>query len=122
MDKKEASAQSRIDPVAIERLRRLGGGELVLRMIHLFTAHAASLVDQAEKDLQQGNFDGMERAGHSLKSSAGNVGATEMSRIAAEIEQVALGKNKDLLEKLVPELRLAFDQAVQELGRERNRN
>jgi HPt (histidine-containing phosphotransfer) domain-containing protein len=121
MDKR-ASAQSRIDPVAMERLRRLGGEELVLRMIHLFTAYAAPLVDQAEKDLREGNFDGIERAGHSLKSSAGNVGATDLGRIAAEIERVAAGRNKGPLEKLVPELRLAFDQAVQELDRERNHN
>jgi two-component system, sensor histidine kinase and response regulator len=121
MDKSTPS-QPTIDPIAMDRLRRLGGGDLVSRMIHLFMAHAAPLVVQAQTDLQAGNFDGLQRAGHSLKSSAANVGATEMSRVAAEIERLAPEKDRGVLEKLVTELQCAFDRAVKELERERSRN
>ena len=110
-----------IDPNAVERLRRLGGGVLIARMIDLFAGHAGTIVDQAQKDLQEGNFDGIERAGHSLKSSAGNVGATQMGRIAAEIESLAPAKDGARLEKLISEIRSAFDAAKAKLEQIRSR-
>ncbi len=111
---------SQIDPVAIERLRRLGGRELISRMIELFVAHASPLLEQAQKDLQEGNFEGVKRAGHSLKSSAANVGATQMSSIAAEIENAAPAMDQAALEKLLARLQSSFDHAKQMLEQERS--
>jgi HPt (histidine-containing phosphotransfer) domain-containing protein len=111
-----------IDPNAVERLRRLGGVVLIARMIDLFAGHAGPIVEQAQRDLQGGNFDGIHRAGHSLKSSAGNVGATQMGRIAAEIERLAPAKDGPMLEKLIAELRSAFDLAKARLEQIRSQH
>jgi HPt (histidine-containing phosphotransfer) domain-containing protein len=123
MDKHNAVGQKEvIDPTAVERLRRLGGGVLIARMIDLFTGHAGPIVDQAQKDLHEGNFDGIQRAGHSLKSSAGNVGATKMGTIAAEIERLAPAKDGEVLGNLIAELRSAFDQAKAKLEQIRSQH
>jgi HPt (histidine-containing phosphotransfer) domain-containing protein len=111
-----------IDPDAVERLRRLGGVVLINRMIDLFAGHAGPIIERAQKDLQEGNFDGVHRAGHSLKSSAANVGATQMGRTAAEIERLALAGDGPVLEKLIAELRSAFDLAKAKLGEIRSQH
>jgi HPt (histidine-containing phosphotransfer) domain-containing protein len=111
-----------IDPAAIERLRRLGGRQLIVRMIDLFMGHATPILEQADQALQEGNYGGVQRAGHSLKSSAGNVGALRVSRIAAEIEMRALEKNRAVLMGLLGELQAAFGEASAKLDQVRNKN
>jgi HPt (histidine-containing phosphotransfer) domain-containing protein len=111
-----------IDPIAVDRLRRLGGGVLISRMVDLFSDHAGPLIEQAQKDLADGKYDEIQRVGHSLKSSAGNVGATEMGRIAAEIEMLAPEKDAKVLGKLISELQSAFHQAKMTLEQIRSQD
>lgn len=89
---------------ALERLRRIGGEKLVRKMIASFSSNAARRVDDARAALEDRDYATLERAAHSLKSSAGNVGATELARQAAEIEQLAAGGGSGRLGELVGRL------------------
>lgn len=79
-----------IDPRALARLEEWGGPRLLTQMIRLFLENAPQRVEQVRKGLEEGSLKDAERGVHSLKSSAANVGAVRLSRVAAEMEEAAL--------------------------------
>lgn len=72
---------------ALVRIEKLGGRVLVRRMIGAFLENSTSRVDAARKALAVQDFEALQRATHSLKSSAVNVGAAHLRELASEIEQ-----------------------------------
>lgn len=109
-----------VDPKILERLRRLGGNELVLKMIDLFSSHAQSVLTQALTAFSAGDLEALERAAHSIKSSAGNVGALEVRHLAEQIEEAAHAGDRAILQQLTTGLALAFERARARLDEERN--
>ena len=93
---------------ALERLHRLGGGKFVGEMIDLFLAYAATKVAEARQAQVTGDCAGIARAAHPIKSSAGNVGATRVQELAAQIEQSANQQPSGDLDRLLGELETAF--------------
>jgi HPt (histidine-containing phosphotransfer) domain-containing protein len=77
---------SALDETVLERLRRLGGDALVERMIGLFIANARRRLEAAHAAMRSGALDEVGRAAHSLKSSAGNVGAIRLQHLAGALE------------------------------------
>jgi HPt (histidine-containing phosphotransfer) domain-containing protein len=76
-----------IDTAAIERLREWGGDKLVRQMIRLYLENATVRMGQIEDGLATGgDLERTEQGAHSLKSSAANVGAVRVNRLAAELE------------------------------------
>src|SRR6185369_5296333 len=69
------SQPSQLDPVALERLRRLGGEEFTRKMIDLFLSYSAQKIGEARRALEAANLDAVAKAAHPVRSSAGNVGA-----------------------------------------------
>lgn len=87
-----------LDPTALERIERLGGRELVERMVRLFLENAAARITAAIDAARQGDDEAVERAAHSLRSSAANVGAIELQRRADVLEAALVAGNEiDLL-------------------------
>lgn len=84
------------DRQALERLRRIGGAELALQMIALFREAAPTRLREAREGLAAGDLRALERAGHALISSAGNVGATELLEAARALEGTAAADPPDL--------------------------
>lgn len=74
-----------IDLRALERLRTLGGGELLTNMVHLFISHAEPVLRDAEIALERGDLEGVRRAAHSLKSSAANLEHTRFRILPARL-------------------------------------
>ena len=85
-------------------------------MIRLFLANAPTRLDQIRKGLSEEGIAEAERGVHSLKSSAGNVGAVTVSRIAAEMEERAGDGDAAALAALFPDLEAAFAQAQEQLA------
>jgi len=100
-------------------LRRLGGTALLDKMIELFLSHVEPLVAQAAGSLSAGDLEALERAAHSIKSSAANVGASTLRSIAEQIEQQAHAGDKSFLGPLTEDLEEAFSAAKNSLERER---
>ena len=95
---------------ALERISRLGGEELVGRMIAAFMENATKRVGDARQALGSGDRDGLGRAAHSLKSSAANVGAERLRALAREIEEGASGESPERLADLVGQLPATLDE------------
>jgi two-component system, sensor histidine kinase and response regulator len=107
-----------IDPRALSRLKKLGGDELVHRMIDLFLPHVQSKVDAARSAAASGKLEELERAAHSIRSSSGNLG-DELGYIAGEVERLASGKRSEEVAQLLPGLEAAFSRARRRLEQER---
>ena len=79
----------RLDRTAIERLQRVGGDKLVRGMIDLFLEHTPARIRSAREGAAAGDHDAVRRAAHSMKSTAGNLGAAALQEIATRVEHLA---------------------------------
>ena len=99
---------NQLDPAAVERLKRLGGAEFVIKMIELFGGFGAEKVAAARQALSTGNLTAVADAVHPIKSSAGNVGARQVQELSRQIEDKARQSDSDGLPEMVTALEQAF--------------
>ena len=111
------SAQSEVlDPGAMERLRRIGGDRLVEKMLVSFDAFANEKVTEIRQAVSEQNWTQAGQAAHALKSSAGNVGATDLQRISFELDSHGREADGESIPALVAELITAFEAAKSALA------
>lgn len=103
-----------LDGVALDRLRRIGGADLVRRMVELYLAAGPGRVSSVRDGAAAGDTRAVERAAHAMKSSAGNLGAIRLQKMAEALEAAAAAGTIDpgLVERLGP----AFDESAAALG------
>lgn len=104
-----------LDPLALTRLRRLGGDRFLREMIELFLEHVPKRIEAACAGVRQGDLLAVERAGYSLNSSARNLGVTELRELAFEIERQAAQRNPDQVRALLHTFETAFLHAKSKL-------
>lgn len=104
-----------LDMGAIERLEEWGGSALAGKMLEIFLDSSEERMDQIRKGLAQGDPETAERGAHSLKSSAGNVGAVRLQALAEMAEALAEAKNQEGLEELLPLVEEAFAEGCDAL-------
>lgn len=114
-----ASEADELDPVAFERLKRLGGVQLLREMIDLFLGHAPARLEAALAAGARGDIVGVNRAAHSLKSSAANLGARLVREQAEQLERVSAGEVPGDVPQMLNVLRDAFARARARLEAER---
>ena len=86
-----------LDPTAIQRLLKAGGPDLVRQMVCLFLENMPRRLAGAAAAAKAGNWPEVERAFHSMKSSAGYLGLEGLADYAARIELYASqGLERDL--------------------------
>lgn len=105
-----------IDRGVIERLDTLGGKKLALGMIDIFLEHAPERVKAACAGLEGADLNEIRRAAHSLKSSAGNLGATTLQALCETIERSAAEPDNGQMAALVTQMATACDAATRELS------
>ena len=110
------------DSEALGRLRKIGGADLVKKMIALFLENLPVRVQVAFAGVRGGDWAEVERAGHSLKSSAAYLGLRELSERAAALESLAAQARRSDVEPLlrdlaesIPALRTHLLQVLQDL-------
>jgi HPt (histidine-containing phosphotransfer) domain-containing protein len=106
---------SPVDSGQMERLKEWGGPELQKKMIDLFLTHARERLDQISKGISSGAMEEAERGAHTLKSSAGNVGARRVQALAQDAESLAEAGRLDDLRGLLPSLEREFQTACDAL-------
>jgi len=74
---------------ALQRLRGFGGDKLVLGMVELFVQNAPRRAAEAREALDCGDAAGVRAALHSLKSSAGQLGAATVYAACIAGEELA---------------------------------
>ena len=96
------------DARALDRLKRFGGGKLLEEMIALFLSVAPERMATARQAHEARDLPTLERAMHSLKGSAAQLGALRLQRLSGEGERLArletLGGVPILMQKLDEEL------------------
>lgn len=100
-----------VDPAQMKRLLEWGGADLQRKMIDLFLTHARERLDQIREGISSGVPETAEAGAHTLKSSAGNVGAQRVVRLAQSAEAMAEAGDLDSLSALFPELEGEFQAA-----------
>ncbi len=111
---------SPIDRRALDRLEKLGGSELIVRVIDQFLDKVPKRMEAACDRGRAGDLNAVEKAIHSIKSAAGNVGATQVSDFADHIEKLAVQGAKDLVLPLLCQLDDMLGQVETWLQREKN--
>ena len=103
------------DERAITRLCQVGGTKLARQMISLFLENAPKRIESAQVASRIGDLETVERSVHSLKSSAGNVGAMSLQELVERIEQMAAEGKNDSISSLLKELERIFDRVKVQL-------
>jgi HPt (histidine-containing phosphotransfer) domain-containing protein len=109
-----------LDMDVIEGLKALGGeGDpgLMEELIDLFLADAPARMEEVARGLEHADWELLERAAHTLKSSSANMGARALSKICFEIERGAREGKVDGIAELVQSSRKAFSAVQRELER-----
>ena len=110
-----------IEGAALDRLLRIGGQEFLLEMIDLFLENAPQRIRAARDAVEAGDADGVYRAAHSLKSTAANLGARPLQRLAERLESRAAEGDVEALPPLVEEVARRYEQVRHRLESERKR-
>jgi two-component system, sensor histidine kinase and response regulator len=77
-----------LDAGVLEGLRELGDAELLIELTDMFLDDTSSRLASLREALKAGDAHGVERTAHTLKGSSGNMGATRMAAICAELQDV----------------------------------
>jgi len=107
-----------IDTTVTDGLRardRKGGGSRLGRAVTRFVESAPSLVSTICESHANGDAEALWRAAHSLKSSAGALGAKRLSLVSAEIERGARESGVAAVAALVGGIETELDAATQAL-------
>ena len=83
-----------LDEQALDRLRELdpdGRKGAVARVLSAFESSLARMLVQLRTQLGAGGTEGVAELAHTLKSSAASVGALELAKVCAELEQRVRG-------------------------------
>ena len=86
-----------LDQVVIDALRRLtpaGEPDVLAEVLRLFLDEVPPRMVRLRNAWQSGNIEEMHRAAHSLKGSAGNIGARRLYDVCSRLD--AIGKAGDL--------------------------
>lgn len=115
MDKKppdfKAEDQSQsLDPATLEELRKLGGPELVIRLVRQFVVDAQASLEAILQAVGGGDAESLVKVAHGLKGISGNLGAQTLGVLAAELEQEATSRNLDLSKNILKKLEHEFEQ------------
>lgn len=84
-----------LDPGALERLREWGGDTLANQLIELFQTSTPQRLAAIRQAASGGDIEAGERGAHSLRSTAQNLGATDLASVAAEVEEAFAAGNRD---------------------------
>jgi HPt (histidine-containing phosphotransfer) domain-containing protein len=110
------SAPPLIDDAVLDDMLSHIGRESLRPVIELFIGESRRLAETIVASAgAEGGRDAVRRAAHSLKSSAGQLGAASLSALAAEIEQAAAGEGASLGEQAAALLR-CLDASAAALG------
>jgi HPt (histidine-containing phosphotransfer) domain-containing protein len=104
-----------LDASAVDRLLRIGGATLATQMIQLFLQHGPERVSNVESGFSAGDMKQIEHAAHSMKSSAGNLGAQRLQQAAAALESASdpeTARASDDIGKLVQDFREEYNAAA----------
>lgn len=109
------TGQPVLDEAALVRLRRIGGPDLVRRLIELYLSNVEDRIGMLSRGVAERNASQLELAAHTMKSSAGNLGAIRLQHTAEALEASAGSGAID--EQLVARLLHEYEESAAALRR-----
>lgn len=114
----EGQGESPLDPVVIQSLKEIGGGdrhEVFHELVELFLEDTPGRIDALVEALQAQDHDELASVAHSLKGSCCSLGALRLSSIFGQIEHC--GRSADLVDVscLIDRCKGEFTQVVEAL-------
>lgn len=99
-----------LDRATIDSLRELsdGDGDLLAELFQLFLTDTPPRLDAIEAAIAGGDAPALQRAAHTLKGSAGGLGATRIQAICMELEHTAKRGTTEGTAALAATLRLEY--------------
>jgi HPt (histidine-containing phosphotransfer) domain-containing protein len=110
-----------VDPAVLAELRKLGEPAFLAELIDAFFRQTSELLALSKKGLEARNEKEVERAAHTLKGSAGSLGATQMLELCRRLEDCARRRAWPGAEGLVSELEAEYARVRVALEAERGR-
>jgi len=109
-----------LDPAVLDSLRQLtppGEPDVLGEVFQLFLADVPARIDRLRAAWHAGDAVTVQRAAHSLKGSAGNIGATQLAAVCSRLDE--LGRSGDLsaLAPLVASLEAEYGRVEAEIAR-----
>lgn len=83
------TADGVLEPTALARLQRIGGAKLVRQLIEMYVALGPDRIGALRDGVAAADAQRVERAAHTLKSTAGNLGAVQLQHTAQSLETLA---------------------------------
>ena len=96
------------DESVLDKFMDLGGADFIVKMIDLFIKNASNRIAEAQAGEQAGDLPAIQRAVHSLQSSAGNFGSNRLIALSRQIESCAIEHKADEIPSLLAELETYF--------------
>ena len=103
-----------LDMSVVEELLDLtddGDVELLVDLIGMFLDDSPGRVTDVLDGLAANDLGKVERAAHSLHSSAGNLGASEVQRLSSELQFASRELRREAIEQLAEQLRGSYAEA-----------
>lgn len=109
-----------VDKSVIAMLREFqeeGKPDFIKELFDLFSSLTPSTFAKIEKALEKGDLPTVAKAGHTLKSQAGNLGAQRLSILSGELELLARSESPsmDRIVALFETIRKEYDDVEREL-------
>jgi len=97
-----------LDPQALDRLRQVGGEDLLARMIDSFLDHGPARVEEAVMGMSRFDEAAVHTALHSLTSSAAYLGAHRLEKLSLRGLKLSLRGNEDEMLEITEEIAREF--------------
>ena len=107
-----------LDVAVLDSLRAIGrarGNDFFVKVVNLYLTDAPPLIVQIGTALADGEHDQVRQCAHALKSNSAAIGAIEVARLSAELEEAAKQQRADQSVS-AHDLMSAFERAAAALG------
>lgn len=109
-----------LDPIVIDNLRQLtppGEPDVLKEVLQLFLDDVPGRIERVRTACQAGNAVELHRAAHSLKGSAGNIGAKDMLAVCRRLDELGKAGEVSGAQGLVASLDAEYSRVEAEIHR-----
>ena len=109
-----------LDRQVIETLRQLtppGEPDVLTEVLQLFLSEVPPRIERLCNAWSAGDIQGMYRLAHSLKGSAGNIGAQRLFEVVRQLDELGRAGDLAATAPLMDALRVEFDKVEVEIRR-----
>ena len=109
-----------LDRIVISGLRKLtppGEPDVLAEVLNLFLAEVPPRITRLRNAVDAGSIQDVQRAAHSLKGSAGNIGARQLHEVCRQLDEISRSGDLTTAPPLVDALGLEFGKVEAEIHR-----